>query len=79
MSSTPLSSLALPSEKACSTGSHLTAGHKRGEARVRRQLNAAQSWYRKDNSSACPAENGSGVSSPHIRKSSTVNPSFNIP
>lgn len=79
MSSILLGSLALHSEKACSTASHLTAGHKRGEARLRRQLSAAQSWHRQNGSSPRPAEHGSGVSSLCLRKSIEAGPSFHIP
>lgn len=56
----------------------LTAGHKGGEARVHRQLGTTQSQRRENNSGVCPADDGSGVSSLHIRKSRGVNPSSGI-
>ena len=43
LSPNPLGNLALHLEKASSMASHLTAGHKGGEARVHRQLDTTQS------------------------------------
>lgn len=78
LSPNPSGNLALHLEKASSMASHLTAGHKGGAARVHRQLGTTQSQRRENNSGVCPADDGSGVSSLHIRKSSGVNPSSSI-
>lgn len=76
MSSIPLGNFALHLQKACSMASHLTAGHKKGEARVHRQLHTTLSECRENNSSVHPADTGSGMSPPHTRKHSPVSPSF---
>lgn len=76
MSSIPPGSLALHLQKACTMASHLTGGHKRGEARGHTQPHTTPSVCRENNSSARPADNGSGVSPRHTRKSNKGNPSF---
>ena len=71
LGSTTLGNLALHLGEASSRTSHLISGPKRDEARAYRQRSRTQAQGSKNHTGACPADDRSGASAPHVRNSSS--------